>query len=229
MTPILFFHGAIGSMAQMQQMSMYFSQKGHLTRCVDLPGHGQRTHQQPFSFEDFAAAVRQEIDAFDGQEVFLVGYSMGGYAALCAALQNANNIKGIVTFGTKFLWDEAAAEKQCKFLVPATLTAKVPAFAKQLESEHGAGWAQVLEKTADLLRRNAPNNLLSKEKLAQISCPVLVSIGENDTTADVQESLVVARTIPKGSFLCLPHTPHDLQKANLTILGPIIERFFATT
>src|SRR5690606_28593917 len=70
---------------------------GHVFTIValDLPLHGQTEwkQQRPFAPQDLEAVLRLVLDRY-GQRVFsLMGYSMGGRAALCAVQQMAARIK----------------------------------------------------------------------------------------------------------------------------------------
>ncbi len=227
MTSMLFLHGATGSAKQMQDFQNILGTRVTQSYCIDFSGHGASESIDEFSFTRFVHDIKVALDTHKIEKAVLVGYSMGGYAAICAAMEMPERIEAVVCYNTKFLWTEATAERQCRMLVAEKIKEKVPKWASALQKEHGDKWESVLEKTAAMLRKNALQNWLSLETLKTVSCPVLVGVGDRDTTAETAENLLVAQTIPKGQFFALPNASHDLRDANLEVIELLVERFLA--
>ena len=156
----------------------------------------------------------------------IFGYSMGGYVALWLARFYPDRIGKIFTLGTKLEWNEATAEKETKLLNAEKISAKVPAFAQELQDRHGEHeWHSVLQKTANLMHDLAKHHL-SDEDFAQIRSQVLLALGDQDNMVTKEESFHVEKQIPNARFLKLKDTPHPLDKVSVELLSKEIRAYF---
>jgi pimeloyl-ACP methyl ester carboxylesterase len=83
----------------------------HLDRrwlAADLRGHGRSPHQQPYGYATYAADVAELLQ--QGEEVDVVGHSMGGVVGMALATGWFGvKVRKVVAFGVKIRWapDEA--------------------------------------------------------------------------------------------------------------------------
>ncbi len=212
--PLVLLHGALGAAAQFSPLSELLSPYFRVLT-FDFAGHGGRSaapdgwRMQHF-VEELAAWLQAELT----QPAQFLGYSMGGYVALALAAQHPALVRGVVTLGTKFVWDEATAAHEAARLDPAVISAKVPVFAATLTERHtaGAGWEAVVRGTADLLRDLGRAPLLTPDVLTTIAQPVRVLVGDRDATVSIEETAAAYRVLPAGQLGVLPGTPHPLER-----------------
>jgi len=83
--PVVFLHGFTGSHATWYDNVASFSTT---FRCIalDLPGHGNSVQADPVRMEDFCGDLALLFDELAIEHAHLVGYSMGGRAALSFAV-----------------------------------------------------------------------------------------------------------------------------------------------
>lgn len=214
MPDVVLLHGALGSGAQMADLARALSAGS----CPDLDGHGHR----PAAAHDLDAFVQT---ALIGQgEVDLVGYSLGGYVALAAAITHPERVRRVVTIATKLAWSPELAAKEARRLDADRLAERNPAFLAALEAQHpGPGARAVLDETARFLLSLGDGPGLA---LSQVRCPVLVVVGTEDALVG-DEDVQRAQTLPDGTLYLLPGAPHQLEQMSTDTLAEIVRDFLA--
>jgi len=211
---VLLLHGGLGARDQMQPLADLLESSLDPV-LLDLPGHGASgLGAGGFDLATMRDAVIATLDAAHQGPVGCFGYSMGGYVALEAARHRPDLFRAVASLGTKFAWTPEAAAKEARFLDAATIRAKVPYFAEQLERRHTAlGWEAVLTHTAAMMAAlgNAP--VLTPDALKEVGCPVRIMVGDRDGTVSVEESLAASRAVQRGELEVHPGTPHPFEKA----------------
>lgn len=214
MKPVLLLHGALGAKEQLYPIKEVLTAQGRKVLTLNFSGHGGRPYAPSgFGIETFANDVLEflEENRLDDADIF--GYSMGGYVALWFALQHPERVGKIVTLGTKFDWDMQSAEKEVAKMDPEKIVAKLPAFARILESRHRPNdWKELMRKTAQMMLGLGRRPLLTDELLSSITSPVEIVLGELDDMADRPFSQKVAHILAAGSFELLAGTPHPIEK-----------------
>lgn len=212
MANILLLHGAIGCNKQLQNIEQELHKQGHKVLNLNFPGHGdEEICKSDFSIEFFESSINAILETIE-EEVFIFGYSLGGYVALRLALQHPNKIKGIMCFGTILDWSPAQAEKQIAQIMPEKLKAKVPSFAQYLEKLHGSKWESVLLNTHNLLKRLGENALLNNDSFETLTVPVILSLGDRDVIVSFEETINAYRHLKHGSMIVYPQTAHPIEK-----------------
>ena len=186
MSTILFLHGAIGSSNQLSKIYNRF--ENSIT--FNFPGHGNTKIPTEFSIELFSKAVIDLLDKNQLKKVSIFGYSMGGYVGLYLAVNFPNRIEKVFCHGTKLLWNEESAWREMKLLDPKLIEEKVPQFASHLDTIHGDNWPLVLTKTTSMLQEMGKNPPLDVKDFQTITCPILISLGDQDKTANLEDSVV---------------------------------------
>lgn len=224
MTPLLLLHGAIGSASCFDALIKHLS--SYDVHAINFYGHGGEPGDEPFSIEGFARQVASFINNKELDAVNIFGYSMGGYVAMYLSRHFNIKIEKIITLGTKFKWNEAIAEKECKMLRPEVIEQKIPAFAKLLAERHGeTKWKSVLHKTAEMLQQMGQQNPLQAEDYSYINTPSLIMLGDKDKMVTIEETVSTYQLLSNAQLAILPATPHLLEQADSSLLAYHLKRF----
>ncbi|HMQ74640.1 MAG TPA: alpha/beta fold hydrolase [Flavobacteriales bacterium] len=222
---ILLLHGALGTKRQLAYLA---DSLDHATcRSLTFTGHGEdEVPADGLSFEHFLRDMDAALEKVDAP-VHLFGYSMGGYVALLWAARHPGRVASVATLGTKLVWTTEGLQKELKKLDPPMIEEKVPEFAMGLASAHGPErWKDLVKHTADLMTRLAGSPLLTDEVLSTIECPVLLMVGDRDTTAVPEDTLLTARKLKDAGVMVLPRTRHPFEEVDLDLLITQLSRFW---
>lgn len=220
---LLLLHGALGSAAQLLPLQQ---RVGGVA--IDLSGHGALAIPSVgIRFEQFISDIDRALEEQGWIDAHLVGYSMGGYAALLYAAKHPERVKSVVTLGTKYLWTDEGLQKELRMLDPDVMEQKVPAFAQALAAAHGAvRWKEVVHAIARSMSALSASPLLTPEVCARIQCPALLCVGEKDTTAVPADTQQFALRVRSSEVFVLPDTPHPFDRVNLDLLLPRLQEFW---
>jgi len=218
MNPIILLHGALGSSSQLQSLAKLLEDKGRKVFLLNFSGHSGRVFSSDgFGIETFAKDLLELLNENKIEQADVFGYSMGGYVALWLAHLHPHRLGKIVTLGTKFDWSPESAEKEIRKMNAEKIEAKIPAFARLLQTRHSPNdWKEVLSKTATMMRSLGENSLLTEVVLSKIKSPVQILLGDQDDMADLNFSKQVSTWLSYGSFGLLQNTPHPIEKVNLS-------------
>ena len=226
--PVLFLHGALGVRGQFEGLRRRFPERSHLA--VDFPAHGEsRATGGAMNAERLAQDMLALLDALNFQKVDIISHSMGGYVGLVMAHLAPGRVNTIVTYGTKFYWDDATIGTTAGELDQASLRAKSPRYYDALTAAHtGAGADQALAFTqsliADFLRWR-----LSDDMVRSANVPLLVSAGDRDAMLPAAEVMQLYGSLdPKSNAAAIvPGAPHPLQQLPLECFEHIVRRFWS--
>lgn len=226
MAHLLLLHGALGSQEQFDDLKDALSTDFTIDT-LSFSGHGRTASQQhAFTIQNLSHEVLHWLNDKQRRKIDIFGYSMGGYVALWLARFYPDRVGKIMTLGTKLDWNEATAEKETRFLNAEKITAKVPAFAAELQDRHGEHeWHSVLQKTANLMHDLAKHHL-TDEDFAQISAQVLLTLGDQDNMVTKDETFHVESMIPGAKTLELKDTAHPIEKVSTDLLASEIRKYF---
>lgn len=96
--PLVLLHGFTGS-TQTWASLRSVAEKSHTVIAVDLPGHGNSSAPNDprcYSLTRFAEKLSRILDEFSIDRTALLGYSMGGRAALRFALAHGDRVSGLI-------------------------------------------------------------------------------------------------------------------------------------
>lgn len=220
---LLLLHGALGSDHQLEPIQQ---RVGGLA--INLSAHGGREiPAEGIRFEQFITDIDVAFSEQGWSSVDLFGYSMGGYAALLYAAKHPERVRSVVTVGTKLAWTEEGLQKELRKLDPDMMLAKVPAFATALAAVHGEGrWRDVVNAIALSMSELAARPLLTPEVVARIECPVLLCVGDEDTTAVPDDTRTFSHGLANGKVVVLSGTRHPFESVDLDRLGALLLRFW---
>lgn len=222
---ILLLHGALGTKRQLANLA---DSLDHATcRSITFTGHGESgIPPQGLSFELFLRDIDLALEKVGGP-VHLVGYSMGGYVALLWAAAHPQRVASVCAIGSKLVWTPEGLQKELKRMDPTAMEEKVPEFAMGLAATHGMDrWKQLVTATAAEMTRLAEKPMLTDEVLAKIDCPVLLAVGDQDTTAIPEDMLAVSRKLKDAGVLVIPRTRHPFEDIDLDLLITQLSRFW---
>lgn len=225
MPNLILLHGALGHSDIFEpfkeELSKYFTIHTPL-----FSGHGNtELPENGISIEKYTQELKEFIGKENLKDVYIFGHSMGGYVALCYALENPSCINSIMTLGTKFDWTEEQAIKESKMLNPEVIAEKVPKYAESLEKQHGTTWKQLLPAIADMMVSLGKNPPL-KNNLTTINIPVQIMVGDKDNMITLEESTEVYRNLPNAKLAVLPDTKHPMDKVRPNVLLNLMKDFW---
>ena len=220
MQQILLLHGAIGAEEQLFPLRDELQSSHYDIHTLNFSGHGRKPMPVHFSIESFAEETLAYIRQYDLQELYVFGYSMGGYVAMYLSSLYPGLIKKIITLGTKYSWSPEIAAKEIKMLRPEIIEEKVPAFAEILSRRHGENeWKILVKATAAMLTKLGNKPLLENSCLEKISSDTLLLIGEKDNMVSLEETINAAEQLNNSSVFILPDTFHPIEQVNTKMLS----------
>jgi len=223
---LLILHGALGDQRQMQALADAFSSSFEVHH-PNWPGHGDSPLGiYTFDARSYVQFLLTYIESLQNT-VYLFGYSMGGYIALMAALEQPDYFEHIITLATKLDWTPESAAREIKMLDKEKMLEKIPAYAQTLQKRHSAmGWEQVLNGTAQIMRALGEHPFLTPTNVASLQVSVTMGLGDRDTMVSLAETLQIQQAIPNSSLYVLPQTPHPVEKLHLPYLKTILTGSF---
>jgi pimeloyl-ACP methyl ester carboxylesterase len=226
MEPILLLHGALGAQSQLEPLAAALGSH-YQVQLFNFTGHGGRPlPAEGLAMQRFADELRDFIQVNGLQRPAIFGYSMGGYAAMLACRQQPELFGRLITLATKYHWDEPTAEKEVKMLDPATVQAKLPAFAETLAQRHAPHqWQALMVATAGMLRQLGQQPPLAPEDFAAIPHPSLLMLGDRDKMVTLEETYQTYRQLPQAQMAVLPNTSHPLEQVDVPLLAGMVQRF----
>lgn len=225
MPNLVLLHGALGHSeifnSYQDSLSSYFTIHTPL-----FSGHGNsELPSDGISIKKYTQELKEYCTANSLTDVYILGHSMGGYVALCYAMEYPENVNSIMTLGTKFDWNEEQAVKESKMLNPDIIIEKVPQYAQLLEKQHTSKWKKLLPAIADLMIDLGKNPPL-ENNLATINTPVQIMVGDKDNMVTIEESTAAYRELPNAKLAVLPDTKHPMDKVRPNLLLNVIKDFW---
>ncbi|QBA20709.1 alpha/beta hydrolase [Chryseobacterium indologenes] len=225
MPNLILLHGALGHSdifkPYLNVLSSYFTVHTPL-----FSGHGDlELPEGGLNIKKYVEELSEYCKVNHLTDVSIFGHSMGGYVALCYAMENPENVNSVITLGTKFDWTEEQALKESKMLNPDVILEKIPQYAQLLESQHGTKWKQLLPGIADLMIDLGKNPPL-ENNFATITTPVQIMVGDKDNMVTLEESSRVYRSLPNAKLAVLPDTKHPIDKVRPDLLLNLIKDFW---
>lgn len=228
--PTVLLHGALGSRAQLSPLAARLASDGDVHR-LELAGHGATglPAQGVLRVDSLAEGILDHMDGAGIPVADFFGYSLGGYVALWLARHHPERVGRIVTLATKLHWTVGGASREVAMLDPATIRAKVPAFAERLAATHLAlGWEGLLGATAEMMTWMGENAPLTEEALRAIRHPVRLIVGDRDATVSVEECVSARGWLPDAELEVLPRTPHPFERVSIERLAASVHEFLST-
>jgi pimeloyl-ACP methyl ester carboxylesterase len=222
---VLLLHGALGSKDSLAPL-MPLLEEWCTVYPINFAGHGGTAPStEGMTVDALTRQVIHTVNQIPEDTVWVFGYSMGGYIALNAALQQPSKMAGVITLATKMHWDADIAAAECQKLNPAVVLEKVPKFAEALERMHAPqSWQLLMQHTATFLQELGENNPLSNDNLQSMKLPCCCLLGEEDRMVSWEETLAAAKAMNAESHK-LAASAHAFEKTNMPALAEAILNF----
>ena len=93
---VILLHGLTDSPGNMEELAEFLNKKGYSVYVPLLPGHATKIQElNKKKYSDWYRGAANTLEDVDEEDVYVVGYSLGGLLAL--DLASRNNISGIIT------------------------------------------------------------------------------------------------------------------------------------
>ncbi len=199
---------------------------GYRVLNLDNRGHGRSgPHRAPFTMWDLGDDVVAVLDDAGVERAVLVGLSIGGFASIRAALRHPDRVAALVLAGTSA--DRAAWQGRTKatLLTPVARSARgwplvmgqvvaslFGATTRRQQPELIATWREIFlgqdpDSMLTMLRAFMGRDDVS-DRLAEITAPTLVVVGDEDEDPGVLASGRLAARVRGARFEVLPETGH---------------------
>lgn len=248
--PIVFVHEFSGNMLswapQVAQLSRSY-------RCVCFNARGYPPSEVPKLIDAYgqdraADDVVNVMNALDIDSAYLVGLSMGGFAALHLAIRHLEKVRALVIAGCGYgakpkeqtgyftaMNREADRAEEIGMTAYANELAN-SGYAKLLRAKDEKAWRQFEQQLAThsangmamtlrgvLARRPSLWDL--EQQLAKIDKPTMLMIGDEDLPC-LEPNLFMKRTFPDCALAIMPRTGHLPNLEDPEHFNELIDRFF---
>ena len=220
--PVVLVHGWGGSFATTWQRSGFtdlLADAGRDVIGVDLLGHG--TAPKPHDPDAYADLTARVTDALPDQPCDAIGFSLGALTLLRAAVAESGRFRRLVLAGIGRNVFERDDE-MTKRIVAAIEGAgdsddNVARLFARYASQDGN---DPVALAAIMTRRASAGDSLTEATLANVTCPVLVAVGDNDFVLPA-DRLVAA--LPNASLRTLRRTDHFATPESFDFIDAALE------
>jgi len=233
---LVFIHGVLNDHSVWILQTRYLAHHGFNVLAVDLPGHGRSGGDAPSSVEEAAEFIEALLDGAGVQQAALIGHSWGSLIALETAARLKNRITKLALVGTASPMKVSPALIEASMHEPMKALQMVNVFSRATlsapPSALGPGtwvYGASMALGRRVLASNPQVNIFHRgfvacdsyanglEAIAQITCPVLFLLGDNDqmTPPRAAKSLIdQAKSSGKSfSVVTVPMGHHQMSEA----------------
>lgn len=226
---ILALHAGVADRRSWQWCAPAWAAAGYRTVSYDRRGFGA-TRYSPGAYDELAdfTAVAEAVDA---RPAVVVGNSLGGGLAIDAALAFPQQVSALVLIGALpsgapwELWRQSSAEADLESAMQAAQSNGDLDEVNRLEARYwldgpdqpegrveGPARALMLDMNGRALRAAEPGPAVPRpeawQRLAELSVPTLVVVGQYDECGLEPVSELMVETMPDATLLRLPGTAH---------------------
>jgi pimeloyl-ACP methyl ester carboxylesterase len=248
-TPIVFVHEFAGDLRSWDPQLSHFSRR---YRCIAYNARGYPPSDVPESMERYSQdRARDDVLAvMDGlklQRAYVVGLSMGGFAALHFGMKCSPRALGLVVGGCGYGAVPAQREafqrssrENAKVMMEQGMAAFAAGYGHnaarlQLRAKDPRGFALYIRYLTEHSAQGSANTMLGyqarrpslydlEKEMAGITVPTLVIAGDEDD-ATLEPGLLMKRTIPRAGLVVLPWSGHALNLEDPALFNRIVEDF----
>lgn len=221
--PLVIFSHSLGCDLTMWDEQAQALAKSYRVLRFDTRGHGQTSAPaQAYSLEQMADDLHGLLAALEIETGHFVGLSMGGMIGQVFALKYPAMLESLVLCDTtsRFgkdawpVWEERIRTVNAQGMEPlveATIEAWFTAPFRERRRD-------VTDKVRAMLRRTPPQGYAGcchaipkidvSDRLAEIRCPALVIVGEQDPRTPVAMARLIHEALPSSALAVLPSASH---------------------
>ncbi len=205
---LLCLHGLVDTLEIWDRVAEPLAERGRVVR-YDQRGHGESgAPAGPYARADLADDAIGVLDALALDRAVFVGHSMGGIVSMAAALAYPDRVAGLVLLGTA----SQCSEKVAAWYERIALAGETDGNAGLARAIYGeksrtriAGDAAGVAHVTRTLKSLFDDPLTPK--LEQISCPVLLLVGEKDPMGP-KASKIIASKLADAELEVVPGCGH---------------------
>jgi 3-oxoadipate enol-lactonase len=192
---------------------------------LDNRGHGRSgPHQRRYTVWEMADDLVAVLDDASIDQAVLVGLSVGGFAAIRAALRHPSRVRALVLAGTAASAHGWQGKLKAATLGPVWLTpARTVVLPQVIKTLFGPTarqqQPQLIDEWKQRFLSQDPKSMMVAlraivtrddvtERLPEISTPTLVIVGDEDRDPGVTASVSLSAHIPGAHLITLPDTGH---------------------
>lgn len=251
-TPIIFVHEFAADWRSWEAQVRHFS-RHH--RCIAYSARGYTRSDVPddqslYVWQHFADDIGVMLDHLKIDRAYVVGLSMGAYAALQFGLRQPERVLGLVLAGVgsgsppdiHSAFKEQCA-KQADMIEAKGAPGLVASVAEgptriQLQNKDPRGFAEFAKNLGEHPAQGSANTMRNYQgkrpsltdftaEIAAMTLPVLIAVGDEDEPC-IETSLFLRRTIPASGLWMAPRTAHGMNLEEPAAFNDQIERFIHT-
>lgn len=223
--PIILFHDSLGCVTLWRDFPEQLAQAtGRRVIAYDRLGFGKSSERHAKIEDDFIPLEPKQgfgavVQALNLEQYILVGHSVGGGMAVCAAGQNPKACLAVVTIGAQAVNEDRTIEG----VRTAKEAFKDPAQLERLAKYHGSRAKWVLESWTETWLSEPYQTWTLAPHLKQVQSPFLAIHGELDEFGSVEQPKMMVDLVPAEARLHLiaggGHVPHkENPEAVLTVI-----------
>lgn len=248
--PVVFVHEFAGDLRSWEPQFAHFSRR---YRCIAYNARGYPPSDVPESMERYSQELARDdvvavLDGLKIKQAYIVGLSMGGFAALHFGIKYSARALGLVVAGCGYGAhpdQREAFQKSSRANAKLMLEEGMAKFAAtyghnatrlQLRDKDPRGFALYIRYLSEHSAQGSANTMLGyqarrpslydlKKEMAGITAPTLVVCGDEDD-ATLEPGVLMKRTIPKMGLVVLPRSGHGLNLEDPALFNRIVEDFF---
>ena len=215
--PVVMVHGWGGSYVRTWQepgWEALLADAGRKVIGVDLLGHG--TNDKPHDPDAYADLTPAVTDRLPADAVDAIGFSLGSITLLELACREPHRLSRLVVSGVgKTLFDTDRSD-----LIARAVEGDVAEddITSQVFVQYASFPGNDAKALAACLRR--PTTAITPERLAAITCPVLVVVGERDFVGSGQP---LVDALPDARLVTLPGTDHFATPKDFRFIDATLE------
>lgn len=233
--PVVLVHGLGGRSEDWRNLAPYLARTGFRVCMPDLPGFGRSDKPSDFSYAipEQSETVVGFMDALGLKQVYLGGWSMGGWIAQHMAANHPERVAKLMLFDSAGIQEKPSWNTD--LFTPATATEldeldallmphppAVPSFIASdlLRVSHKRAWIMRRALASMLSGRDATDKLLPELKM-----PVLIVWGAMDHITPLSQGETIHRFIPQSLMEVVPGCGHLAPVQCADKMGPTVARF----
>lgn len=227
---LLMIHGA-GGRAQVWRNQVHLLKSSLNTLSIDLPGHGKSTGIARGTIGEYAAWLKETLEAFFPEPPFLMGHSMGGAIVQTVAFEKPSLTKGVIlaSTGPRLGVAPAFLDGLLNNFENIIDTIMAYAYAPEVDHRFVTEGAALMRKAGSTVVHGdfmACNRFDMRDRIAQITLPTLILCGEKDqlTPPTLSEKLSGAidgsrcDIIPSAGHMVMIENPEAFNKSVLDFI-----------
>lgn len=244
---VVLLHGFTGTMATWQPYIQKWKRKFQVI-AIDMPGHGATVCETPRTMEQFCKDLQQLLIYLQCKKVHLLGYSMGGRAALSFALIYPRHIRTLIlesaSPGLRIESERTKRREYDKKLACRMMTEGIHSFVNEWEniplfaSQKKLSFAvqrKIREERLSQSIKGLSDSLLYMgtgtqpswwDSLRQLHIPVLLIVGEEDKKF-VQLNKMMKDGMNKGKIVIVSNAGHVVHVEQMEKFDNIVMEFIS--